>query len=76
MLATAFLVRIGATLCLGDNMAENQVLHHGVCGVVVDAARDFIENIHKKDTPTSTTTPPTTTTPTPTPKTGNDYLFI
>ena len=49
VLASAFLVRIGATLCLGDNMAENEVLHNGVCRVVLDAARDFIENIDKND---------------------------
>ena len=49
VLASAFLVRIGATLCLGDNMAENEVLHNGVCRVILDAARDFIENIDKND---------------------------
>ena len=49
VLASAFLVRIGATLCLGDNMAQNEVLHNGVCRVVLDAAMDFIENIDKND---------------------------
>ena len=30
-------------------MAENEVLHNGVCRVILDAARDFIENIDKND---------------------------
>jgi hypothetical protein len=47
--ASAFLGQIFTVLCFGDSMSDDEFYSKGVCRMIIEAAKEFLQYIEKND---------------------------